>query len=63
VVRTEFRHKRDKDEWWYLDRTTSTWRRIPDFIIWENKQPPENCPTLFMWNGNLTCFFAPDDEI
>jgi hypothetical protein len=63
VVRTEFRHQIDKDEWWYLDRTSSTWRRIPDFIIREGKQPPENRPMLFMWNGRLTCFFAPDDEI
>ena len=63
VVRTEFRHKRDVDEWWYLDRQMNTWRKVPDFIIWENKHPPENKPVLFIWNNELTCFFAPEDEI
>lgn len=63
TVQTQFRHKRDTDEWWYLDKSSSTWRKVPEFIIWEGKNPPENKPVLFNWNGNLTCFFAPDTEI
>jgi hypothetical protein len=63
VVRTEFRKKAMDESWWYLDNSSHTWRRIPDFIIWEGKQPPGNRPTLFIWNRELTCFFPPDDEI
>src|SRR4051812_49209787 len=42
VVRTQFRKKLNTDEWFYLDEKMHTWRKVPDFIIWENKQPPEN---------------------
>lgn len=61
VVRTKFQQR--GESWWYLDRSTSTWREVPNFIIWYDKHPPDNQPTLFVWNGNLTCFFVPDPEI
>jgi len=46
--------------WFYLDG--NTWRPIPEFIIWRDKQPPDNMPVLFIWQGKLTCFFEPDPE-
>lgn len=60
VVRTKFRQDEGTGHWFYLDG--NTWRQIPNFIVWQNKQPPENKPILFKWNGTLTCFFAPDPE-
>lgn len=60
VVKTKFQQR--GESWWYLDRSSSTWREIPSFIIWLDKHPPDNQPTLFVWNGNLTCFFVPDPE-
>lgn len=62
TVKTDFRHNRYTDEWWFLNRETNKWERIEDFIIWEGKNPPENKPVLFRWNGKYTCFFAPETE-
>jgi hypothetical protein len=65
VVRTQFRVDRTtaEDTWWWLDRTTSQWRQIPpDIIHWETHAPDKQ-PTLFVWNGQMVCFFIPEEGI
>lgn len=61
VVRTKFQQR--DDQWFYLDISSSTWREVPRYVIWYDKHPPENQPTMFVYGGAITCFFVPDPEI
>lgn len=61
VVRTKFQQRDDK--WFYLDTSASMWREVPAYVIWYDKHPPDNQPTMFVYSGSITCFFVPDPEI
>jgi hypothetical protein len=65
VIRTQFRVNRTTadDEWWWLDKTTSQWRRIDPEIIHYGEHAPDKQPTLFVWNGKTVCFFVPEEGI
>lgn len=57
VVRTRFRVAQvdGADEWWWLDE--GTWRRVPPDVIHWGKHAPDRRPTLFVYRGDVTCFF------
>jgi hypothetical protein len=58
VFRTQFRVNKDSgdDEWWYLTPDRK-WKRIPDDIIHWGETAPGGLPTLFIYNGQETCFW------
>jgi hypothetical protein len=57
VVKTKFNINRTSsgDEWYWLDG--ANWRRVPDDIIHWGESAPDGQPTLFVYNGQETCFF------
>ena len=63
VVKTEFRvdRKSGADEWWWLDG--ATWRRVPADIIHWGQSAPGGLPTLFVYQGQATCFFPGEGGI
>lgn len=63
VVKTRFNVNRTNagDEWYWLDG--NNWRRIPDDIIHWDQHAPGGKPTLFVFDGNETCFFPGDGGI
>jgi len=63
VVKTRFRVNRSggHDEWWWLDH--ETWRKVPDDIIHWGTSAPGGKPTLFVFQGQETCFFPGDGGI
>lgn len=63
VVKTRFNVNKTTagDEWFWLDG--ETWRRIPDDIIHWDEHAPGGQPTLFVYDGQETCFFPPDGGI
>ncbi len=58
VFRTQFRVNKDngEDEWYYL--ADNTWKRVPPDIIHWGESAPDGQPTLFIWQGIETCFWA-----
>jgi hypothetical protein len=64
VVRTQFRvNKTDRgDEWYYL--AGGAWKRIPpDVIHPHDEHAPDGQPTLFIYQGEETCFFLGEGGI
>ncbi len=57
VAKTQFavRIVDGQDEWHWLDR--GRWRIIPPDIIHWGESAPDGQPTLFLYNGEETCFF------
>lgn len=60
VVKTKFCvNKIDAgDEWHWLDG--EIWKRVPADIIHWNERAPDGQPTLFLFQGQETCFYPPD---
>lgn len=63
VVKTKFHvdHKSGGDEWFYLSETG--WKRVPPDTIHWGEHAPGGKPTLFIYNGQETCFFPGDGGI
>jgi hypothetical protein len=61
VLRTRFHVDRTSsgDEWWYLESATGCWRKIPDDIVLWGEHALDTLPTLYIWDGVLTCFVPP----
>lgn len=58
VVRTEFRVNGAGDEWYYL-LPNGEWKQIPPDIIHPiGEHAPDGRPTLFVYQGQETCFFV-----
>ena len=59
VVRPRFRVNRTtyEDEWYWLDG--NTWRRIPSDTVHYN-ETPDGKPLMFVYQGNVTCFYTGD---
>ena len=63
VFRTQFRvnSASGADEWFhYVD---GVWKRVPPDIIHWGEHAPDGQPTLFLFNGQETCFFPGDGGI
>jgi hypothetical protein len=59
VFRTQFRVNKTNgaDEWWYL--VGEAWLHIPaDIVHPHDVHAPDGQPTLFIYQGTLTCFFV-----
>lgn len=65
VVRTKFAVNQTDagDEWFWLDPATNKWRRVPTDIIHYEDRAPDGMPTLFVYQGQETCFYLPDGGI
>ncbi|MBI4275246.1 MAG: hypothetical protein HY659_11165 [Rhizobiales bacterium] len=63
VVKTQFRVNKSTsgDEWYWLD--DKNWRRIPDDIIHWGQSAPSKQPTLFVYQGQETCFWPGEPGI
>jgi hypothetical protein len=65
VVRTKFTvNKTTKgDDWFWLNPRTTRWEQVPPDIIHYYDRAPDGQPTLFVYNGDPTCFYPPDGGI
>lgn len=58
VVDTKFKVSgAGNDEWWWLNE--GTWQRVPDDIIHWEEVAPGGKATLFVFQGQPTCFYPP----
>jgi hypothetical protein len=60
VVHTKFRVNKTTgaDEWWWLDG--DTWKLVPADVIHWGESAPGGQPTLFVFEGEPTCFYPGD---
>jgi hypothetical protein len=45
------------DTWLWLDPDRNIWREVPDDIIHWGESAPDGRPTLFIYQGQETCFY------
>ena len=59
VFRTRFKVNQvnGSDEWWYFTKD-GRWKLIPADIIHGEETAPDGQPTLFIYQGQETCFYV-----
>ena len=66
IVKTQFRVSKKvgpsgypEDEWWFLNRITNKWDKVPDDIIHWDEPTPTGEAVLFIYMSQVRCFFPP----